>query len=163
MATFILLDTYLKFLKENDVYDNTRIILVSDHGRGNANWEGNITLPNGERLQSYNSLLMVKDFNDQAGKEAGKKEGSSETGFAINNDFMTNADAALFALSGIFENPQNPFTNKPLVANKKDGADVTIIGALSSYRHSTYTYSIPAGAWLHVRDNVFEEANWTER
>jgi hypothetical protein len=154
MANFILLDKYLKFLKENDVYDNTRIILVSDHGRGNADWEGNITLPNGGLLQSFNSLLLVKDFND------GKKEGP-ETRLAINGDFMTNADAALFALSGIFENPQNPFTGKALIATKEDGADITTIDALSSYRHSENNYTIPADAWLHVRDNVFEKSNWS--
>jgi len=34
MASFIMLYKYFKFLAENGVFDNTYIIIVSDHGRG---------------------------------------------------------------------------------------------------------------------------------
>ena len=34
MATFIQLGKWFDYLRENGVYDNTRIILVSDHARG---------------------------------------------------------------------------------------------------------------------------------
>jgi arylsulfatase A-like enzyme len=66
-------------LKENNAYDNTRIIIVSDHGGNISNISNNITLPNGTPLASYTALLMVKDFDAQ---------GRLKT----DNTFMTNAD-----------------------------------------------------------------------
>ena len=53
--------TYIKSrLKENGVYDNTRIIIVSDHGAGvtNDKFEGNYPV----NLCMLNPLLLVKDF-----------------------------------------------------------------------------------------------------
>jgi YidC/Oxa1 family membrane protein insertase len=150
MASFILLAKYFQFLKANDVYDNTRIILVADHGRGSSNYPNNITLPDGGRLQSYYPLLMVKDFN-----AAGVTDG-----IAIDDSFMTNADTPLIALRNIIENPVNPFTHAPLVPDKSDGIAITTIGALSSYRHSEYGYNIAPNQWLYVRDNIFDPTNW---
>ena len=34
MATYLQLGNWFDYLRENDVYDNTRIIIVSDHGEG---------------------------------------------------------------------------------------------------------------------------------
>jgi YidC/Oxa1 family membrane protein insertase len=148
MASFILLRKWFNFLKEHGVYDNTRIILVSDHGRGNTGYPGNFTLPGGDKLQSYNALLMVKDF-DAAGNDA----------LTVDDSFMTNADAALFAAHGVAA--ENPFTGKVLEPDKANGAAVTTIGALSTYRHSKYGYNIGAGDWLYVHDNIFDPANWS--
>ncbi|GHU18605.1 hypothetical protein FACS1894163_10790 [Spirochaetia bacterium] len=149
MASFILLHKWFTFLKENGVYDNTRIILASDHGRGNTNYPGNITLPDGGKLQSYNALLMVKDFDVKDSDE-----------LSVDDSFMTNADAALFAVQGI--DSTNPFTGKALVPDKADGIDITTIGALSTYRHSKYGYNIDADQWLGVHDNIFNHENWNK-
>ncbi|GHV77104.1 membrane protein [Spirochaetia bacterium] len=147
MASFILLHKWFVFLKEHGVYDNTRIILVSDHGRGNTDYPGNITLPGGVKLQSYNALLMVKDFD--------AKDGDALT---VDTSFMTNADAALFAALGIAE--KNPFTGKALEPDKENGVTITTIGELSTYRHSKYGYNIDADQWLGVHDNIFNHENW---
>jgi YidC/Oxa1 family membrane protein insertase len=151
MATFIMLQKWFDYMKENNVYDNTRIILVSDHGRGDAPWDGNFDLPDGDALQLYNALLMVKDFG---AKDSGK----------INRDdsFMTNADAALFALKDIYKEPVNPFTGNMLSADKDDAIKITTIGALSTYRHTKYGYMIGPNKWLSVRDNIFDPANWKQ-
>jgi len=131
----------------NDVYDNTRIIIVSDHGRGSGRIPENITLPNGSSVLAYNTLLLVKDFN-------------ARTAPSQSNECMTNGDVPLFALEGIIANPVNPFTGIPLKPDKDDGITITTIGAVSTYRHNKYTYNIGKNQWLHVRDNIFDPKNW---
>jgi hypothetical protein len=152
MASFLLLEKFFRFLKDEGVYDNTRIILVADHGRGSGNYENNITLPNGSTLQSYNPLLMVKNFNDG--------HSDSDTALKIDDSFMTNADTVFFALKDIVDNPVNPFTNQPLQIRKTDGAYIATIGALSSYRHTKYKYNIGRDQWLRVHDDIFNPDNW---
>jgi hypothetical protein len=147
MASFLLLNKWFAYLKANGVYDNTRIIIISDHGRGSANVQENIVLPNGDHLQSYNALLMVKDFD-------------SKTPIESSSDFMTNADTPLFALQDIIANPVNPFTGVPLRSDKANGIDIATIGALSTYRHSQFKYTIGNDQWLHVHDDIFKSENW---
>jgi hypothetical protein len=146
-ASFLLLGRWFEYLKNNGVYDNTRIIIVSDHGRGSADFPGNIILPNGDSLQSFNALLMVKDFNAE--------------GDPVKSDvFMTNGDVPILALKGIIDEPVNPFTGIPLRPDKDDGIVLTTIGAVSTYRHNKYTYNINKNQWLYVKDNIFDPANW---
>ena len=56
------------FLRENDVYDNTRIILVSDHGYSLDQFE-ELVLNTGknktENIEWYYPLLLVKDFGSK--------------------------------------------------------------------------------------------------
>ncbi|GHT91551.1 membrane protein [Spirochaetia bacterium] len=151
MASFLLLGKWFEYLKDNGVYDTTRIIIVSDHGANLANTlSSNVNLPDGENLQKYNALLLVKDF-DEYGDE---KE------LSIDNTFMVNADVPLLALNSIITNPVNPFTGIPLRSDKTDGITITTIGALDSRKHSKYMYKINNSEWLHVHDNIFDPANW---
>jgi hypothetical protein len=152
IASFLLLDKFFLFLKNAEIYDNTRIIIVSDHGFDYNDNRNEVLLPNGSNLQSYHPLLMVKDFcfdhkhiNDR---------------LVVDNSFMTNADTIFFAFEDIIKNPVNPFTNKVLQPNKDDGIDVATIGALSSYRHTKYKYNINKHQWLFARDNIFDPLNW---
>jgi YidC/Oxa1 family membrane protein insertase len=146
-ASFLLLGRWFEYLKTNGVYDNTRIIIVSDHGRGSADFPGNIRLPDGDSLQSFNALLMIKDFNTK--------------GDLVSSDvFMTNGDAPILALEGIVDAPVNPFTKIPLRPDKDDGIVITTIGAVSTYRHNKYAYNIAKNQWLYVKDNIFDPSNW---
>jgi len=146
-ASFLLLGRWFEYLKSNGVYDNTRIIIVSDHGRGYSDFPGNIRLPNGDILQAYNALLMVKDFNAK--------------GDPVSSDvFMTNGDVPILALEGIINEPANPFTEIPLRPDKDDGIVIATIGAVSTHRHNKYTYNIAKNQWLYVKDNIFDEKNW---
>jgi len=147
IASLLLLEKWFIYLKENDVYDNTRIIIVSDHGRGSINVQNNIRLPNGSSLFTYNSLLLVKDFY-------------SYDDFEEYTNFMTNADVPLLALDRLIENPVNPFTNNPIKSDKNDGIYLTTIGAVSTYRHGKFTYNIGRDQWLFVKDNIFDPENW---
>jgi hypothetical protein len=147
-ASFLMLGKWFSYLKEHNAYNNTKIILVADHGRGSANFPANIGLPNGDSLQAYNPLLMVKDFN---------AEGSIEE----SNVFMTNGDTPLLVLEKIIDNPVNPFTGVPLQADKDNGIAIATIGALSTYKKGKNTYNIRKNQWLYVKDNIFDPANWS--
>lgn len=163
VATFALLAHYFRFLQDKGVYDNTRIIIVADHGRGSDPFSENIPLPKNGRLQSFNPLFMVKDFQSEETRDQGVPPLSLALPFSRDDTFMTNADVPRIALAGIAENPRNPFTQAPLdTAPPSADADIVTIGALSSYRHSAFTYSIPADEWLRVHDDIFDPANWNE-
>ncbi|RKX37612.1 MAG: hypothetical protein DRP64_16910 [Verrucomicrobia bacterium] len=74
------LANWLQWMKENGVYDNTKIILVSDHGAGDygKNWY----------KRAVSALLMVKDF-DEAGP------------FSSSDMLMQNSDVASMICSAI--------------------------------------------------------------
>ena len=107
MAAFLQLGNWFDFLREQGVYDNTRIILVADHGHGMAQFEDMIfgdwvsgTWHHPQDVMSYNPLLMVKDFDSR--------------GFRSDGRFMTNADTPVLALDGLVDEPVNPFTGNPI-------------------------------------------------
>jgi len=146
IASLLLLGKWFMFLKENNVYDNTRIIIVSDHGINSfSDFEGNIILPTGECLQFYTALLLFKDFN-------------AET-FTIDNQFMVNADTPILAVQEIISDPVNPFTGKNLVAKKDNGVTITSSQNFSKTQYYN-RYNIAPNEWLHVKDSIFEPKNW---
>ncbi|MCL2065957.1 MAG: YidC/Oxa1 family membrane protein insertase [Treponema sp.] len=148
MAAMLLTGKWLNFLKENNVFDNTRIIIVSDHGYiMQYNVPENIILPNGRQLFVYTALLMVKDFNARGALTA-------------SDIFMTNADVPLIALDGIVENPVNPWTGKILEADKSDGVIITSSNLPWLNQHPEYQFNIRPNEWLQVRDNIYDLANW---
>ena len=148
MTAFLLLTKYFNYLDENGVYDNTRIIIVSDHGASRSgDFGGNFLLPNGQSLLSYHALLLFKDFNVRERK------------MNVNTDFMANADAALLAVKDIFNNPKNPFTGQSLLPQKENGLDIVTVTNLKS--HGKNEYKIKSNQWLHVKDNIFIESNWS--
>ena len=114
MAAFMLLGEWFDYLRSNNVWDNTRIILVSDHGFS-INLDFILTggpevyldkyYNNYHSVMFYNPLLMIKDFN--------AKE------FIIDNTFMTNADTPTNAFSGLIDDPVNPFTGNPINNERK--------------------------------------------
>lgn len=108
MATFIQLGKWFDYMRENGVYDNTRIILVADHGRALGQFEGLILDDGNDYLldaEFYYPLLMVKDF--------GCKE------YQKSDEFMTNADVPTMAMRDIIENPINPYTGKRIENSAK--------------------------------------------
>ena len=147
-SALLLLGKYFDYLKINDVYDNTRIIIVSDHSYS-VNIHENITLPDGGKLQSYNALLLVKDFNSK--------------GFlSTDMSFMTNADVPLIALKDVVENPVNPWTGKIINSNKENGVIITNAdGNILDHQHR-YTFNIQSNQWLHVHTNIFDQENWSQ-
>jgi YidC/Oxa1 family membrane protein insertase len=152
VRSFLLLAKWFDYLKENGVWDNTRIIIMSDHGCPeyiHVPLPNNIDLPNNTKLNRFNSLLMVKDFNDTAE-------------FSVDSVFMTNADVPNIALKNIVENPVDPFTQKSLYTDKDSGAIITNAVWKHWYKHGDYKYDIGNNEWLRVKENVFRKENWTK-
>lgn len=149
MASAILVAKYLDYLKEVEVYDNSRIIIVSDHGNRF------LTMPKYTDFQNksvvpFNPLLMVKDFNQN---------------FELKTDssFMTNADTPSLAAKDLIDNPTNPFTGKKLSTNdKSEGANIY----LNSYYWNPSEFTSSKAILdkhpiiKHVKDDIFKESNW---
>ena len=127
IATYIQLGEWFDYLRKEGVYDNTRIILVSDHGK-DLNQFG--IESNGQNLECFMPLLMVKDFDSK--------------GFTVKEDFMTNADTPVLTTAGIINNAVNPFTGKPLTSEAKNGTQ-TVLYTEEWNPNEKYNFNFPPG------------------
>lgn len=151
MAALIQLGNWFDYLREANVYDNTRIILVSDHGRMLFSLE-ELNLNEDFCLSSFYPLLMVKDFGSN--------------GFYTSDEFMTNADVPVLAMDGIIDNPINPFTGNIINSDEKTAHDQYIID--SDYRN-TFNFNVNFNNgntfnptdWYSIHDNIWDKNNWT--
>jgi hypothetical protein len=148
IAAYKQISKYIKYLKENNIYDNSRIIIVSDHGfHHHYTTFNNFSDP--IQPSSFNCLLMVKDFY---------AEGEAKSDMT----FMTNADTLFFAKKDLPISDINPFTEKKL-EQKKD----YIICCPTPNNQWNITYMInknnldysKAQCWK-VHDNIFNPDNW---
>lgn len=100
---------FIDFLKKNEIYDNTKIIIVSDHGmsRDTGTFD-NKTQNFPFNKDNMTATLLVKDF-------------SSRGKLKKDYTFMTNADTPALALKDIDVNALNPFTKNPLDVNSMGG------------------------------------------
>ena len=112
VASYLALADWFDYLRECGVYDNTRIIIVADHG-GEMYLGPESMADDGFLTSSYNPVLLVKDFDSH--------------GFTVSDDFMTNAETPYIATNGIIEDPINPFTGNPIrtIADVNDDLIVT--------------------------------------
>jgi len=149
-AALKLLGKWFDTLKENGAYDNTRIILVSDHGRNlYSNYDGNVELPNGQSVETYQCLLMVKDFD-------------AHGDLVEDTTFMTNADVPTLATQNLIENAANPYSGKVFsMEGKENGIFVTTSDAWDPVDHGKYVFNIKKNEWLFVHDNIHDSENWT--
>lgn len=150
MCAFQLLGDWFDYLRENGVYDNTRIIVVSDHGKEQYHYSDLVT--DGGALgkvnfERYMPLLMVKDFNSD--------------GFTTSTEFMTNGDVPTLAMQDLIKDPKNPFTGKPINSDEKTAHDQMIIISplFSTYENNGNTF-LP-GRWASVREDAWDPDNWT--
>ena len=149
MACFIKLADWFDFMKANGVYDNTRIILVSDHGAPLRHFD-DLVLDNSKdsskNIEWYYPLLLVKDFDSKE--------------FAVSEEFMTNADVVSIATKGIIDNPLNPFTGNSINNDAKYNSVQYVFGshAHSLNKHNKNTY-IP-GTWYAVHNDMRDKKNW---
>ena len=146
-AALARLGEFFDFLRKENVYDNTRIILVADHGdRRNIVGKKYIDLP--INLDGVHPLLMVKDFN---------ASGDMKT----DNSFMTNGDVPSLAFKDIIANPVNPFTGKPINSEAKK-SPLYIAFSLSAILTNTNQPFFPLNPHkdYYVKDNIFVASNW---
>lgn len=149
MATFIQLGKWFDYLRENDVYDNTKIIIVADHGRGLNQLDKLIVKDNnGKNVDTalYYPLFMVKDFNS--------------TEFTTSTEFMTNADTPALAAKDLISNPVNPFTGKVINSDEKTAHRQYIIVSDKWETNVNNGQCFLPAQWYSVEDNIWDKENW---
>ncbi len=145
MASLIQMGRWFDYMRENGVYDNTRIILVSDHGVNTSQLD-ELSISNSFTAELYFPLLMVKDFNS--------------TEFTTSDTFMTNADVPYLAMNGVIENPVNPFTNKPISMDAKTSHEQMISMSYSWNVASNNGKTFISSNWASVKDDIWNKSNW---
>ena len=133
-ATYRMLGTWFAWMRTKGVYDNTRIVIVSDHGRHLPG--DNETLDTDfdkSELAAWNALLLFKDFG-------------ATGGIKTDNSFMTVADVPSLAINGTDDKEK-----------KKDGL-VVLTGGVDPADHGKYKFNYTEK--YRVKDNIFKAANW---
>ncbi len=149
MATFMQLGKWFDYMRENGVYDNTRIILVADHGRGLRQFDELIL--GDERvddLEYFYPLLMVKDFHSEDYQES--------------DEFMTIADVPTLAMENLIIDPINPYTGKKIENSMKMKEKQYVITSnefdVSVNNGNTF---LPSQWYIFDGDNVWDKNSWT--
>jgi hypothetical protein len=151
MAALVKVGEWLDFLKSQDVYDNTRIIIVADHGWYELKQFDDFIFGDGDfdDVMAWNPLLLVKDFDD-------------DEAFKADSCFMTNADVPLLAFKGIIEHPINPFTGNELTDSRKYDAELYLMESnpdVASGMNNGLVFR--PGRWYSVKNqNIFDTNNW---
>ena len=146
VAAYLALGRWFDYLREEGVWDNTRIIIVADHGFCANNFKNLLYGDLGIDAEYVNPALLVKDFNS--------------TGFNISEEFMTNADVPTIAMSGIIGSPVNPFTGNPINSDAKYAAPQSVIYSEKwNAADNDGTQFLP-GHWYTVQDNIYDRSNW---
>jgi len=148
MAAIKRLADWFDYLRENGMYDNTRIIITSDHGYG-LGQSSDLLIDTFTDAQYYYPLLLVKDFN--------------ATGFTTDSTFMTNADVPTLATSGVIENAVNPFTGNPINMNEKYAHPQHIITSHNWYTANNSKTTYNASGWLTVSNSIWDKSNWKKQ
>ena len=138
---------WLDYLRQEGIYDNTKIIVVSDHGFEVGNVENQQIDFGGYVLDStrFNSTLMVKDYNS--------------TEFEVNEEFMTIADVPGIVVKDIDDNAFNPFTGNKLIGSYKEDNDMKLFIS-GGWFPDPEAYKFSLGACFTVSGDIFDQANW---
>ena len=148
MASMMKLGDWFDYLREIGVYDNTKIIIVADHGcTKSLNQFNEMNMEFGvldDDIMCYNPLLLVKDFDSKD--------------FTIDYSFMTNADVPSLVVQGVIDNPINPFTGNEINMNDKENSTTYVIqdGGQPLTKGNTFI----SRYWYAVKDNIFDTNNW---
>ena len=148
MGVLLKVGEWLDYLRKNGVYDNTRIIIVSDHGYYLYQSEIFQWTRNGKAvdISNFYPLLMVKDFDAK--------------GFTISDEFMTNADTPVIATEGLISDPVNPFTGKPLNSDEKTAHDQFIMTSKNWSVNSNNGNVFAASTWAVIKNNIWDRNAW---
>jgi YidC/Oxa1 family membrane protein insertase len=146
-AALLRLADWFSFLKQENLYDNTRIIIVADHG-AQKNYVTPMVPGLSVNIDNFNPLLLVKDFD---------ASGSIKT----DHTFMTNADVPFLAFQGQIEKPANPFTGKEISTELKNRPlYVACSGGVHLENPEATQITLDPNRDYYVRDNIFDPGNW---
>ena len=146
MAALMQLGRWFDTLRENGVYDNTRIIIVSDHGADTHSLES-MLLKDEKELDAliFNALLMVKDFDSHT--------------FSTDERLMTNADTPWLSAEGLLD-PVNPFTGVPFSTAPKQTGELHVFNTDAWNIATNNGTTFLPGTWYAVHDDIRDSANW---
>lgn len=145
MTYMIQLGKWLDYLKAQDVYDNTRIIIAADHGRAVFHFDS-MAFDRGESdVLNFNPVLLVKDFNTRHELETDKT-------------FMTNADVPSIAIDGLLQDKKNPFTGNEISSDAKKNPQLILNSRENCGENNTESY-LP-GDWYEVTEEMYKWENW---
>ena len=146
---------FFRFLKENNCYDNSRIIIAGDHGRYSMKTRDMSFLKDfagtGFRPEELIPLMMMKDFN-------------SDGNLKIDNTFMTLADIPFLTVKDLDEKLQiNPFTGILFKDSQlKSPAKIMIGGGWQADKELEMTkFKADENDWAFVKDDVYKPENWS--
>lgn len=145
-GTFGRLASFFDYLKEQELYDNTRIIIVSDHGKGFDAGVYEHTKGLGILKDNYTATVLVKDF----GQRGPMKEDMT---------FMTNADTPYLATKNLIKDAKNPFTGNPFQVKDKNLFMKLAHGPAESTR-IRHNKKFTVTDWWTVRDNIYDINAW---
>ena len=147
MAALLKLGEWFDYLRSENLYDNSRIIIVADHGFFLEQFENSkFGKEPRDEYMLYNPLFMVKDFNS--------------SGFHTISDFMTNADTSSIAMKDIIQTPVNPFTGNTL-SNAKKFSQPQHIFCGHGFNQATNPKNVfLKDFWYSVYEDIFDLDNW---
>jgi len=143
-AALLQIGLWMEKLQQDGMYDNTRIIIVADHGY-------NLYTPvfsqfeNSGYYASYHPLLLVKDFNARGPVQE-------------EDHFMTLADVPLLALQDLDVSTVNPFTGNDLYSS----VDKEVVNVYETHFEPSNktTFDFQYDRSYSVSSDVFIESNW---
>ena len=149
IAAYKRLGEWINFLKEEKVYDNTRIIFVSDHGSQiNYVMKPYPSMPS--NIDNFHPILLYKDFN-------------SYGDLKIDMTFMTNADVPFLATYGQIEKPVNPFTGNIIsTLNKEKPLYIAASGSVHLENPLQTQLTLNPSKDYYVHGGMLEEKNWSK-
>ncbi len=147
MAAYLMLGKWFDYLRQNEVFDNTRIIIVADHGQAMGFSDFKFGEPGWADSLYFNPILMVKDFNS--------------TSFTIDDQLMTNADVPLIAMKDLIDAPVNPATGKSLSDDIKYAPEIHVyrVGEWNPKYNNGFTFA--EGDWAaFYGGDIYDPGNW---
>lgn len=149
-AALQLLRKWFKWMRDNDVYDNTRIIIVSDHGRNVYNPAFKDKKIKGGRKKSspsyFNNLLLFKDFNSRGELKTDKS-------------FMTSMDVPTLAMKEILT-PVNPFTGTTMESPEKKFPFTTYDTQWRSEKQGKFKFKYHEAYEIKYKKDLFYPSRW---
>lgn len=145
-ASIRLVSKWFNTLKANGCYDNTKIIICSDHGVliNTGVFNDNKVC----QVEGCNPLFLIKDFN---------ATGNIKT----DNEFMTQADVPYIATKGVIDNAKNPVTQKEFSMEKKNNVQKLFMNHNNTnQKNGKYEYNSKIEDWYTIHDDIFTPSNW---
>lgn len=159
VACLFKIADFCDYLKNNNTFDNTKIIIIADHGIGYGDTAterySTPELADGYMKDHLNPLLLVKDF-------------SSNEPLKTDDSFMTNADTPSIAFKDVINNPVNPFTGKEITTEtaasaKQKGVYITTDDIFMPHHSSSSNiFTTKNESWYKVQENIFIDGNWKQ-